>query len=172
MLYLTLVMRWIHILGAAILVGAPFIMWLGIYPAAAKLPDDRRDELLEAINKPWRKFLGAVILLQIISGVYWLLVVEHMSQEPPIYQALLGIKMLAAFALFFVLSVLAGRAKAFEEFRRKAPMWIGIAVGLGILTVVCASSMRIVNMHDHRAEWVHMQIGHASIHVLTPARHG
>ena len=165
MLYLTLVMRWVHILGATILVGAPFIMWLGIYPATAKLPDDQRREFLEAVNKPWRKFLGAVILLQIISGVYWLLVVEHMNREPPLYQALLGVKMLAAFALFFVLSVLAGRAKAFEEFRRKAPMWIGIAVGLGILTVVCASSMRIVNMQHRRAELMHVQIGHVSMHI-------
>jgi uncharacterized membrane protein len=156
-------MRWLHILGAAILVGAPFIMWLGIYPATAKLPDDRRAEFLEAVNKPWRKFLGLVILIQIVSGIYWLLVVEHMSHEPPIYQALLGIKMLAAFALFFVLSVLAGRAKAFDEFRRKAPMWIGIAVALGILTVICASSMRIVNLHRREVQLLHVEIGHASM---------
>jgi uncharacterized membrane protein len=165
MLFLTLVMRWIHILGAAILVGAPFIMWLGVYPATAKLPDDRRAEFLEAINKPWRMFLGMVILLQIVSGVYWLLVVEHMNREPPIYQALLGLKMLCAFALFFVLSVLAGRAKAFEEFRRRAPLWIGIAVGLGILTVVCASSMRIVNMHRRHAQLMHVQAGKLSLTV-------
>ena len=165
MLFLTLVMRWVHILGAAILVGAPFIMWFGIYPATAKLPEDQRRDFLETVNKPWRKFLGAVILLQIISGVYWLLVVEHMNREPPLYQALLGVKMLAAFALFFVLSVLAGRAKVFEEFRRKAPMWIGIAVGLGILTVICASSMRIINMQHQRAELMHVRIGHVSMSV-------
>lgn len=165
MLYLTLVMRWVHILGAAILVGSPFIMWMGIYPASAKLPEDQRREFLEAVNKPWRMFLGLVILLQIVSGVYWLLVVEHMNREPPIYQALLGVKMLSAIALFFVLSVLAGRAKAFEEFRRKAPMWAGIAVALGILTVICASSMRMVNMHRHRAELVHVRIGHVSMSV-------
>lgn len=163
MLFLTLVMRWIHILGAAILVGAPFIMWLGIYPATAKLPDDRRAEFLEAVNKPWRMFLGIVILLQIVSGVYWMLVVEHMNREPPLYQALLGIKILAAFALFFVLSVLAGRAKAFAEFRRRAPMWIGIAVALGILTVVCASSLRIVNMQRRHVQLMHLQAGKFSL---------
>ncbi len=163
--YLTLVMRWAHIIGAALLVGAPFIMWLGVYPALEKLPPDQKSSLLEAINKPWRKFLGILILTQIISGVYWLLVVENMAKEPPLYQALLGIKLLAALALFFVLAVLAGRAAAFERFRLQGRKWLKVAVALGLLAILCAGYMRLINMQQSRAGILHVQIGHAQMNI-------
>ena len=143
-MFFELFMRWLHISGACVLIGSPIFMQLFVWPAMNDLNIPARQAFAERINKSWRKFLGAVILTQIISGVYWLLVVVNMSQEPPIYQVLLTVKLLAALALFFLLSVLAGRAKVFELFRIQARKWLTICMLLGLLIVVCAGAMWLV----------------------------
>ena len=140
----TLIMRWIHISGAIILIGSPVFIRLFLLPALAGEEPANRDAIIERINKPWRMFLGIVILLQIISGVYWLLVVINMAAEPPVYQVLLTVKLLAALALFFLLSVLAGRATAFASFRQAAKKWYAGCVLCGMIIVMCAGAMRLV----------------------------
>ena len=137
-------MRWLHISGACILVGSPIFMRLFIWPAMNDLEGSARGTFVDRMNKSWRKFLGVVILTQIVSGVYWLLVVVDMPREPAIYQVLLTVKLMAALALFFLLSVLAGRAKAFELFRLQARKWLTICMLLGLLIVVCAGAMWLV----------------------------
>ncbi len=140
----TLIMRWIHISGAIILIGSPFFIRLFLLPALASEEPVQRDAIIERINKPWRMFLGMVILLQIISGVYWLLVVINLRAEPPLYQLLLTVKLLAALGLFFLLSVLAGRATMFAPFRQAAKKWYSGCVLCGIIIVMCAGAMRLM----------------------------
>ena len=141
---ITLVMRWLHIGGAIILIGSPFFIRLFLLPALAGEDVARRDAIIDRINKPWRMFLGIVILLQIISGVYWLLVVINMSAEPPLYQILLTVKLLAALGLFFLLSVLAGRAAMFAPFRAEAKKWYTASLIFGLIIVMCAGAMRLM----------------------------
>ncbi len=140
---ITLIMRWLHIGGAIILIGAPFFIRMFLLPALAKEDPARRDAIIESINKPWRKFLGIVILLQITSGVYWLLAVINLPAESPIYQILLTVKLLAALGLFFLLSVLAGRATMFAPFRNEARKWYSACLICGIIIVACAGAMRL-----------------------------
>ena len=141
---LTLVMRWLHIGGAIILIGSPFFIRLFLLPALADEEPARREAILERVNKPWRMFLGIVILTQIISGVYWLLVVINLSAEPPLYQLLLTVKLLAALGLFFLLSVLAGRATMFAPFRQAAKKWYSGCLICGIIIVMCAGAMHLM----------------------------
>ncbi|MGC9259983.1 MAG: DUF2269 family protein [Phycisphaerae bacterium] len=140
----TLFMRWLHISGAIVLVGSPFFIRLFLLPALSKEEPARRDAILQRINKPWRLFLGVVILLQIISGVYWLLEVIQVSTEPPLYQIILTVKLLAALALFFLLSVLAGRAAMFASFRAQASKWYTACLICGAIIIVCAGALRII----------------------------
>lgn len=153
----TLIMRWIHISGAIILIGSPAFIRLFLLPALAGEEPAHRDAIIERINKPWRIFLGIVILTQIISGVYWLLVVINLSAEPPVYQALLTVKLLAALALFFLLSVLAGRATMFASFRQAAKKWYAGCVLCGIIIVMCAGAMRLMPV-KHRIKGTHPRV--------------
>jgi uncharacterized membrane protein len=141
---LTLIMRWLHIGGAIVLVGSPLFIRLFLLPALSGEEPARRDAIIERINKPWRIFLGMVILLQIISGVYWMLVVVKVSTEPPLYQIILTVKLLAALVLFFLLSVLAGRATMFASFRAQAPKWYTACLICGAIIIVCAGTLRIM----------------------------
>ncbi|NNM84823.1 MAG: hypothetical protein HKL96_03580 [Phycisphaerales bacterium] len=147
-----LAMRWLHLVGACVLVGAPIFMWLVLEPAMAQIDSGIRDAMQNRIMRGWRMFLGLVILTQIVSGFYWLFEVVHIAHQPPVYQMLLGVKMLAAFVLFFLLSVLAGRAKSFEIFRRQSRRWLGVAAITALLVVFCASAMRISDAQRHHVE--------------------
>ncbi len=141
---ITLFMRWLHIGGATVLIGSPFFIRLFLLPALAAEDSERRAAIIEKINKPWRMFLGMVILLQIISGVYWLIVVVDLPAEPPLYQLLLTIKLLAALGLFFLLSVLAGRAAMFAPFRAEAKKWYTASLICGAIIIMCAGAMRLM----------------------------
>jgi uncharacterized membrane protein len=161
---ITLIMRWLHIGGAIILIGSPFFIRLFLLPALAREEPAARDAMLERINKPWRMLLGIVILLQIVSGVYWLLVVINMAAEPPIYQILLTVKLLAALGLFFLLSVLAGRATMFAPFRNEAKKWYSACLICGIIIVACAGAMRLTPVkHTEKPP------GHAAAQPTGPA---
>ena len=147
-----LAMRWLHIVGACILVGAPIFMWLFLEPAMAQIDSGVRDAMQNRMMRGWRMFLGLVILTQIISGFYWLFEVVDIAHQPPVYQMLLGIKMLAAFVLFFLLSVQAGRAKSFEIFRRQSRRWLAITAITALVVVLCASAMRISVAQRHHLD--------------------
>ena len=143
-LFLELFMRWLHIGGACVLIGSPIFMRLFLWPAMNDLDIPARKAFVDRINKTWRNFLGVVILTQLISGIYWLLVVVDLPREPAIFQILLTVKLMAAMALFFLLSVLAGRAKVFELFRMQARRWLTICIFLGLLIAMCAGAMWLV----------------------------
>ena len=147
-----LAMRWLHIVGACILVGSPIFMWLFLEPAMARIDSGIRDAMQNSMMRGWRMFLGLVILTQIISGFYWLFEVVHIGHQPPVYQMLLGVKMIAAFVLFFLLSVLAGRAKSFEIFRRQSRRWLAVTAITALVVVFCASAMRISDAQRHHVE--------------------
>ncbi len=142
--WLTLLMRWMHIGSAIILIGAVVFMRFFLLPAAAKLDAETRQALWDRINKPWRMVLGLVILTQIGSGVYWLLAVVDFSAQPAIYRLFFTLKMLAALAFFFLLSVLAGRAPAFEKFRQENKTWLTVCVTLGAFIIACAAAMHLI----------------------------
>lgn len=141
---LTMVMQWLHIAGAIVLIGSPFFIRLFLLPALSGEDPSRRTAIIERINKPWRMILGIVILLQIISGVYWLLVVVNVAAQPPIYQIILTVKLLAALGLFFLLSVLAGRAAMFTSFRNEAKKWYTGCLICGVIISLCAVALGLV----------------------------
>ncbi len=141
---LTLIMQCVHVGGAIVLIGSPFFIRLFLLPALDGEDAARRTAIIERINKPWRMILGIVILLQIISGVYWLLVVVNVSAEPPIYQIILTVKLLAALGLFFLLSVLAGRAAMFTSFRNEAKKWYTGCLICGVIILLCAVALGLV----------------------------
>ena len=142
--WITLLMRWTHLVAAMVLIGTVVFMRFFLLPAAEKLDAATRATLWERINKPWRMVLGIVILAQIGSGLYWILAVVPMHDKPAAYQMLFTVKLLAALGLFFLLSVLAGRAPAFAKFRHDSKKWLTVCVILSAVIVLCASAMHLL----------------------------
>src|SRR5271170_1780221 len=121
-LILPFVMRWIHIVSATLAIGVPFFVRFVLTPAAGKvLTDEQHQRLRETINARWKHVVYLLIALFIISGLYTFLVPVRINgvlvssrwrDFPPddkrLYHMLFGIKMIAAFGIFFLASALAG----------------------------------------------------------------
>ena len=99
----------------------------------------------------WKKFVAVGIVLFLISGFYNYLVValpSHRGDEHKIYHMLMGLKIVLAFAVFFLASALTGRSKALESIRRNSMQWLGVMVLLAFATVAIAGFLKVVVKGD------------------------
>jgi len=138
--------RWIHVGAAVVLVGGTVFMRFVLLPAARELPDDARGGLRERVMGRWRKFVGAGILLLLLSGLYnYVLVIQDKARlaDTKLYHPLMGTKILLALVVFFLASALAGRSKAFEGLRQKAPLWLGVTLTLAAIVIAIAGYLKV-----------------------------
>jgi uncharacterized membrane protein len=155
-LILPYVSRWVHIASAMLAVGAPFFIRFALMPAAAKvLDDDTHAKLREAINARWRVAVYILITLFILTGLYNFLVPVRVDgglvtarwkdfapEDKRLYHMLFGIKVLAAFGMFFLASALPGRTATFAPIRKNARLWTLVLLLLAAVVLSCASAMR------------------------------
>ena len=136
--------RILHILGAILLLGGAIFFKFIVQPAASELPENEHASLKERVMKSWRQLVGLAIALLIFSGFYNYLVValpEHDGDKR--YHMFMGIKILIAFVIFFIASVLPGRAPAFEKMRQNSKLWMTITIVLGIVVISIAGFLKM-----------------------------
>lgn len=118
---ITVLSRWIHIGTAIVLVGGTCFLRFVLTPAAAQLAEAEHAKLKELVMNRWKRFVHAGIALFILSGFYNFLFVQVPKHKGDgRYHALMGIKILLAFGIFFLASALVGRSKAFDGMRKNA----------------------------------------------------
>lgn len=113
-------------------------------PATEGLSESEQTTFKERIIKRWRQLVGIAIALLIFSGFYNYLVIglpQHHGDKR--YHMLMGIKILLAFVVFFIASVLPGRAPVFENMRKHSKLWTSITIVLGLIVIVIASTLRV-----------------------------
>lgn len=143
--WIAIVSRWAHILAAITAVGGTIFMRMALLPSVGALPDDERKKLHEGVRSRWVKFVMAAILFLLVSGIYNIVMKEKQLKMADggvksLYHMLFGIKFLLAFAIFFIASVITGRAPAFAKMRENARMWLTLNMILA-LVVVCISGV-------------------------------
>lgn len=132
---LSVVLRWMHIFGAAIAIGGAALMRLALQPAAAALNNDARATLHEGIARRWSLYVRIAITFLSVSGIYN--VVAKMSTAPVLYHILFTFKLLFALGVFFIASALVGRSPALAGFREQRKKWltINLALVLGVMLI-------------------------------------
>lgn len=152
---LGLIFRWLHIVAAMAAVGGPMFMYLVLLPVAGALPDAAQRSLQEGVRRRWGPVVRVAIMFLILSGAYNFLAFlrasrtwgpEWQSGPAHLYQALFGVKMLLALAIFFLASVLTGRSPAMARFRENAKFWVGVNLTLGIAIVAVSSGLRMMHI--------------------------
>ena len=96
---LNVLMRWMHITSVVVLVGGVLYARLVIVPAIASLPAGQQDSLSDAMAARYRSLLYLAMLLLTGTGIYNM--VMNLGRGP-LYQALLGIKLLLVLHVFAV----------------------------------------------------------------------
>lgn len=139
--------RWAHIGGAVVLVGGTVFMAFALLPAAKQLPDDVHNSLRERVMGTWRKFVGAGILLLLLSGLinYYLVIKDtERLADTKLYHPLMGTKIILAMVVFFLASALTGRAKGLAGLRNKSGLWLKVNLTLAAVIIAIAGFLKVV----------------------------
>lgn len=144
---LPLISRLAHILAAITLAGGLF------YECAVVLPQINNlsgGQTLRTMRGTWAKMVMVSALFLILSGFYNYFRIIQMDKAglvelPKFYHPLIGIKILLAFFLFFMTSLLAGRSAATERLQRKAAFWLPFNATVAVVIVVIACVLRMAD---------------------------
>jgi len=96
---LNVIMRWLHISSVVVLVGGVLYARLVIVPALVSLPAQEQETLGDAMAARYRSLLYLAMLFLLGTGIYNF--VMNLGRGP-LYQSLLGIKLLLVLHVFAV----------------------------------------------------------------------
>ena len=121
--------------------GSMFIRFV-LIPALSTV--ERVEDIQEKIITIWRRFIGILTLLLLISGFYnYIVVAIPKHRGDGLYHGLMGLKIILALGVFFLASALTGRAKAFEPLRQKKKQWLSITILLAFAVVCIAGYLKL-----------------------------
>jgi uncharacterized membrane protein len=138
--------RILHVGTAIVLVGGSIFLRFVLMPAASSLPDAEHEALRERLVGRWKLFVHIGVALLLVTGLYnYLLVTQplHKGEGHALYHALLGTKMLLAFILFFLASVMVGKAKVFEKLRTGSHTTLLIMTLLALVIVSISGYVKV-----------------------------
>jgi uncharacterized membrane protein len=136
--------RWLHIATAIVILGGTVFMRFVLLPAAESLPPAEHEALRGKVVARWKKFVMGGIALFILSGFYnYLVVTGPLHRKDKSYHMVMGTKILLAFIVFFLASVLVGRSARFEPLRRDRKKWLLITIVIAFVIVLISSYLRI-----------------------------
>lgn len=146
--WLVLVSRWFHLAAAFAAVGGVAYARIALLPSAAEvLEDDAHAKLREAVRRRWSRVVHACIgLLLLTGGLNFVLLALPSNMEPMPYHAIFGIKFLAALAIFFLATAIAGKAPGFAKMREKSGQWMVVILLLGGLIVLLSGVLNQVRL--------------------------
>lgn len=147
-LLLDLVLRWMHIIGAIMLVGSTIFMRCVYVPAKEFTGEEPRAEFTEWIRKLWARMVMISSGQLLVSGLFgFMLVVMRydISKEAfpgTAYHMIFGIKFLLAFVIFFLAAALTGRSGLAQKLRQREKFWMMVNMVLAIIVVCFGGIMR------------------------------
>lgn len=141
---LALVMRWAHILAAITAVGGSIFLRFVLMPAmAATAGPEEQGRLRGALLGPWQRIVHVCIALLVISGFYnYLVIARHAHEGQALYHALAGVKILLAFAVFFLAIALTSRRDGFAAIKAQRARWTGVLIALAVAVVLLSGVLR------------------------------
>lgn len=144
MFYVSLVLRWLHILPAIALLGGSIFMRLGFIPAIATLNEDDKKLAQEGARKGWAKVVMISILLLLVSGLANVALTEMNFDwvEGSPWRILMMAKILLALAVFFIASMVVGRSERAAKWRENLPFWLNVNILLAVAVVMIGGAMK------------------------------
>lgn len=140
---LQLVSRILHILGAIILVGGVFYIRQIISPTSTAPGTAPVDQLFGGPRSAWAKWVGIATALLIFTGFFnYIMMIKQHERLASSYHMIAGMKMIAAFIVFALAALLAGKTSVAESLRQKWRMWLAVCLAISIITVALGSVLR------------------------------
>ena len=154
MLAFDLVLRWMHIIGAIMLVGSTIFMRCVYVPAKELADGEPQAEFAEWIRKLWARMVmissGQLLISGLIGFVLLMTRYDISKEEFPgsAYQMIFGIKFLLAMIVFFLAAALSGRSGLAQRLRQREKFWLMVNMVLAITVVCLAGIMRLADRSE------------------------
>lgn len=149
-IWIDVVSRWFHVGTAIVLLGGAVFTRFVLLPSAMELSDAEHDKLRSGVLGRWKRFVHAGIALLLLTGFYNFIRAIPGHKGQGLYHALIGTKILLAFAIFFIASAMVGRSSMAQAMRKNALRWTGLIVLLGAV-IVAISGYAKVALHGRPA---------------------
>ena len=144
---LAIAARWVHILSAITAVGGAIFMRFVLMPAAqAELSPESRASLHARLVARWKYIVRVCIGGLLATGSFNFYLALESGIKAPLYHALFGIKLLMAFAVFFLAIALSGSGPGFSGLRTNAKKWSLVLISLAVLAVMTSGILRFIHM--------------------------
>ena len=143
LLFIDTLSRVTHVSTAIVLVGGTVFVLFVLIPATSSLLDKEEKPLRANVQQRWKRFVHVGIVLFIISGFYNFIraIPDHTGDG--LYHALIGTKILLAFGMFFIASVLVGHSSAFHTMRKNRVFWLRVLVLLAFSIVAISGFVKV-----------------------------
>jgi len=135
---LNVIMRWLHISSVVVLVGGVLYARLVIVPALVSLPTQDQETLGDAMAARYRSLLYLAMLFLLGTGIYNF--VMNLGRGP-LYQALLGIKLLLVLHFFAVGTLIVKPKNA-----KRARQMTGIVIS-GLIIIAISAVLRQLHLN-------------------------
>lgn len=145
---LNLISRWFHIIPAILMVGGTLFLRLALLPSwnnQTDLADQQLADVRESVRRNWAKWIGICTLFLLVTGLYNAYFKAVTYELSPLYNGLMLVKILLAFAVFYLAAVLSGKSKTAVKFRTRELHWTNILCALMLAIVLVAGGMKIVS---------------------------
>jgi putative copper export protein len=134
-----LILRVLHILGAAIIVGGLIYLRVVVSPQPAT---GTSDALFGNRRAKWAMTVGIASLFLLVSGLVNYISWNRTYELPGGYHALFGVKFLLGIAVMFFAAILAGRTALADRMRHSATTWLNVAIALSLAILIVGAVMR------------------------------
>jgi uncharacterized membrane protein len=146
---LLLTLRYLHILGAIMLMGGTIFMRFALAPVVGQLDAQARSQIHDQVRSRWSKFVMLAAALLLVSGVANMILYSSRRYEvEPLfgmsYAMVTGIKFLLALPIFLFASFLTGRSETAKKFQANAVMWMNVNLVLALLMVLIGGALKFV----------------------------
>jgi uncharacterized membrane protein len=146
---LLLTLRYLHILGAIMLMGGTIFMRFALVPVVGQLDGNARSQIHDQVRGRWSRFVMLASALLLVSGVANMILFSSRRYEiEPLfgmsYPMVTGIKFLLALPIFLFASFLAGRSETAKKFQANAVMWMNVNLVLALVMVLIGGALKFV----------------------------
>ena len=151
---LGLLLRWGHVLAAVTALSGLVFSRFALLPALEDVDDETRERIHAGVRRAWLKWVMGAITVLIITGLAnYMLTIQRANAEAwggngrawmkfHNYHAFMGMKILFAFAVFYMASALIGRGEATQWARDDRKKWLTVTLGLALAVVILSGSLR------------------------------
>jgi hypothetical protein len=144
---LAIMARWVHMLSAIIAVGGAVFMRFVLMPAAqTELSPETRASLHTRLVARWKYIVRVCIGCLLATGSFNFYLALESGIKSASYHALFGIKLITAFAIFFLALALSGSGPGFASLRKEAKKWSLVLISLAVLAVMVSGILRFIHM--------------------------